>query len=109
MVPPGPRTGTRWQNQSTRYLQDRKLFPKILLSLVVIIFMELFSSFLISGLKQIRCFISRPLKTLRLLPGNTIDSNKLVIGIDINGESRAYPIQIIGYHHQVKDTVGNIL
>ena len=39
--------------------------------------------------------------------GNTIDSNKLVIGIDIHGESRAYPIQIIGYHHQVKDTVGN--
>ncbi|HTI89919.1 MAG TPA: DUF3179 domain-containing (seleno)protein, partial [Puia sp.] len=25
----------------------------------------------------------------------------------LNGEARAYPIQVIGYHHQVRDTVGN--
>ena len=25
----------------------------------------------------------------------------------INGEAKAYPIQLIGYHHQVMDTVGN--
>jgi len=39
--------------------------------------------------------------------GNKTDSNKLIIGIEISGQARAYPIQIIGYHHQVKDTVGN--
>jgi len=31
----------------------------------------------------------------------------LVIGVVINGEAKAYPIQIIGYHHQVRDTIGN--
>ncbi len=31
----------------------------------------------------------------------------LVIGVAINGEAKAFPIQIIGYHHQVVDTVGN--
>lgn len=31
----------------------------------------------------------------------------LVIGVAINGEAKAYPIQIIGYHHQVRDTIGN--
>jgi len=31
----------------------------------------------------------------------------LVIGVAINGEAKAFPIQIIGYHHQVKDTIGN--
>lgn len=35
------------------------------------------------------------------------DKSKLVIAVDINGESKAYPIQLIGYHHQVVDTVGN--
>lgn len=30
-----------------------------------------------------------------------------MIGVVINGEARAYPIQLIGYHHQVMDTVGN--
>ncbi|WP_339812406.1 DUF3179 domain-containing (seleno)protein [uncultured Imperialibacter sp.] len=30
----------------------------------------------------------------------------LVLGVEINGESKAYPIENIGYHHQVRDTVG---
>lgn len=30
----------------------------------------------------------------------------LVIGVEINGEAKAFPIQIIGYHHQVRDTIG---
>jgi len=38
---------------------------------------------------------------------DTTDKSKLVIGVVINGEAKAYPIQIIGYHHQVRDTVGN--
>ncbi|MBK7433430.1 MAG: DUF3179 domain-containing protein [Chitinophagaceae bacterium] len=37
---------------------------------------------------------------------NQVDSNQLVLGITLNGESKAYPIEIIGYHHQVRDTVG---
>ena len=35
-----------------------------------------------------------------------VDSDRLVIGFERNGEARAYPIQFIGYHHQVVDTVG---
>lgn len=37
---------------------------------------------------------------------NTVDTSKLILGVNINGEAKAYPIQIIGYHHQVRDTVG---
>lgn len=36
---------------------------------------------------------------------NSIPMDKLVIGIHFNGEYRAYPIQLIAYHHQVMDTV----
>jgi hypothetical protein len=35
-----------------------------------------------------------------------IDQRQLVLGLYINGEAKAYPIEIIGYHHQVRDTVG---
>lgn len=35
------------------------------------------------------------------------DRSKLIIGVVVNGEAKAYPIQLIGYHHQVVDTVGN--
>ena len=38
---------------------------------------------------------------------NKVDRKKLVIGVVSNNEAKAYPIQVIGYHHQVRDTVGN--
>ena len=37
---------------------------------------------------------------------NKVDPNRLVIGVSINGEAKAYPIQFLGYHHHIQDTVG---
>ena len=37
---------------------------------------------------------------------NKVDSNRLVIGVSNNGEAKAYPIQFLGYHHHIQDTVG---
>jgi hypothetical protein len=37
---------------------------------------------------------------------NTVKPDKLVLGIEHNGQAKAYPIQFMGYHHQVLDTVG---
>jgi len=37
---------------------------------------------------------------------NKVDTDRLVIGVSNNGEAKAYPIQFLGYHHQVQDTVG---
>ena len=36
---------------------------------------------------------------------NVVEMARLVVGIEIDGEARAYPVQFIGYHHQVRDTV----
>jgi len=49
----------------------------------------------------------QPTTKLFIPASNSIDKSKLVIGVVINGEAKAYPIQLIGYHHQVIDTVGN--
>jgi hypothetical protein len=37
---------------------------------------------------------------------STVDTARLVVGVEIGGDARAYPVQFIGYHHQVRDTVG---
>lgn len=37
---------------------------------------------------------------------DSAQAEKIVMGIVINGEEAAYPIQFLGYHHQVRDTVG---
>lgn len=33
-------------------------------------------------------------------------AHSLVIAVERNGDARAYPIELIGYHHQVLDTIG---
>lgn len=37
---------------------------------------------------------------------NKVDSGRLVIGVSINGEAKAYPIRFLGYHHHIQDTIG---
>ena len=37
---------------------------------------------------------------------NALDENAVVIGVENNGQAKAYPIRFLAYHHQVQDTVG---
>jgi Protein of unknown function (DUF3179) len=45
-------------------------------------------------------------KILASAKENKVPGKQLVMGITINGIAKAYPIEIIGYHHQVRDTIG---
>jgi len=36
---------------------------------------------------------------------NKVDKSRLVIGVEYQGQAKAYPIQYLGYHHQVLDTI----
>jgi hypothetical protein len=36
---------------------------------------------------------------------SVVEPDRLVVGIAMRGEARAYPLQFIGYHHQVRDTI----
>ncbi|HUB61321.1 MAG TPA: DUF3179 domain-containing (seleno)protein [Puia sp.] len=38
---------------------------------------------------------------------HSLIGNPLVIGLVVNDQAKAYPIRLIGYHHQVRDTLGN--
>ena len=37
---------------------------------------------------------------------NRLSLNSIVIGVENNGKTKAYPIQFLVYHHQVQDTIG---
>ena len=89
-----------------RIFSAKKTLPKVLLSLFILLYgiIYFFFNFRFEADKM---FYQPTVKNFTTVSGNGIDSNKLVIGIEINGEARAYPIQLIGYHHQVRDTVGN--
>jgi hypothetical protein len=53
-----------------------------------------------------RMFIAPKTVSMKPLEQNHVEPGRLVVGVELNGEARAYPIQFIGYHHQVRDTVG---
>ncbi len=53
-----------------------------------------------------RLFYSPKNKILSNAVENNVPLDKLVIGVAINGEAKAYPVEMIAYHHQVQDTVG---
>jgi hypothetical protein len=39
---------------------------------------------------------------------NKVPINYLIVGIENNGEAKAYPVNYIGYHHKVQDNVGGM-
>ena len=46
-------------------------------------------------------------RTLVMAPvaSNRVALNRLVVGIELDGQAKAYPLQFIGYHHQVRDSL----
>ena len=44
--------------------------------------------------------------SMRPAAQNRVPLDRLVVGIEVKGEARAYPLMFIGYHHQVPDVAG---
>jgi hypothetical protein len=53
-----------------------------------------------------RIFIAPKAVNMQPADRNVVQMARLVVGIELNGDARAYPVQFIGYHHQVRDSVG---
>jgi hypothetical protein len=85
--------------------QRWKIWQKILLFLVLAFYSVIFYFFNFR-FEADKMFYQPKNKNFASGIDNKIDSNKLIIGVAINGEAKAFPIQIIGYHHQVRDTIG---
>jgi hypothetical protein len=83
----------------------RGLWRKLLLSGVVLVYLMIFYLFNFKFLAD-KMFYQPKNKSLVSVAANVIDTNQLVIGSFINNQAKAYPIQLIGYHHQVQDTIG---
>ena len=85
--------------------RQNKLWKKILLSFFLILYAVIFYFFNFR-FEADKMFYQPKHKNFASINPSGADT-VLVIGVAINGEAKAFPIQIIGYHHQVKDTIGN--
>lgn len=87
-------------------LKHSKTWKKILLTAGLLLYGVIFFFFNFR-FEADKMFYQPQSKIFTDSASNRIASDKLVIGVAINGEAKAYPIQLIGYHHQVRDTIGN--
>ena len=44
--------------------------------------------------------------TFKTQAENVLKDSSIVLGVEYNGEAKAYPMRFITYHHQVQDTIG---
>jgi hypothetical protein len=86
------RSGSKW-----------KIFGLVLVSLAYLVVTYMFN-FVMEADKM---FYQPTHKHFASYANNKIDTNKLVLCVSLNGTTKAYPIQLIGYHHQVVDSIGN--
>jgi hypothetical protein len=86
--------------------RKRSLGPKIALAVIAVFYVVIFYFFNFR-FEADKMFYQPRNKTFATAATNAIDPRRLVIGVVIDHQARAYPIQLIGYHHQVKDTIGN--
>ena len=84
-----------------RTVGSRKwLVPASLVVLAVVTYMANFKMAADQMFKQPTSLVMRPAAR------NSVPLDRLVVGIEINGDARAYPLRFIGYHHHVRDVVG---
>lgn len=81
-------------------------WQKISLAAIIVLYAVIFF-FFNYRFEADKMFYQPGQKIFATAAADTTDKNKLIIGVAVNGEAKAYPIQVIGYHHQVMDTIGN--
>jgi len=84
------------------YLRTGKVGLKITLVAILLVYGVVFYLFNFKFLAD-KMFYQPSVK--QFLADST-NPDRLVIGVAVKGAAKAYPIEIIGYHHQVRDTVG---
>jgi hypothetical protein len=83
-----------------------RTWEKIVLPLILLSYAVVFYAFNFR-LAADKIFYQPVNKNFTTASDTSMDRSKLVIGVVVDGQAKAYPIQLIGYHHQVVDTLGN--
>ncbi|HZG24807.1 MAG TPA: DUF3179 domain-containing (seleno)protein, partial [Chitinophagaceae bacterium] len=90
-----------------RVFKFSKTWRKVTASIAVVAYFVVFFMFNFR-FEADRMFYQPKTKSFASATDFASDTSMLVIGVALNGEAKAYPIQVIGYHHQVRDTVGGL-
>ncbi|MES2371769.1 MAG: DUF3179 domain-containing (seleno)protein [Bacteroidota bacterium] len=85
-------------------LAKGKIWQKTLLVLVILLYLFIYYLFNFRFLAD-KIFYEPTENAFVPAAADTTNKDRLIIGVVINNEAKAYPIELIGYHHQVIDSM----
>src|SRR6185369_12714992 len=87
------------------YWKNGKLKQKIISSVFLVLALAIF--YLANFIAQAdKIFLQPNHQFFSSVVDNKVDERSIVIGVAINGEAKAVPVNVIGYHHRISDSVG---
>ncbi|HUQ66310.1 MAG TPA: DUF3179 domain-containing (seleno)protein [Flavitalea sp.] len=89
-----------------RIINEGRLRTRIILAVTTLLYVTIFF-FINFHFEADKMFYQPKHKVFARVHSDTTKRSKLVIGVALNDEAKAYPVELIGYHHQVRDTIGN--
>jgi hypothetical protein len=81
---------------------NRRKWLRILALLPTLAIVYLFNFVMVAD----RMFLQPSELILKNAADNNVPLDRLIIGIEHNGEAKAYPVEFLAYHHQVQDSIG---
>ena len=88
-----------------KIIKGNSIWEKVGLSILSLVYIGIFYAFTFV-MEADKMFLQPTHTYFYKIAENKIPIDKLVIGVAENGLQKAYPIQFIGYHHQVRDSIG---
>ena len=88
-----------------KIIKGNSIWEKIGLAILSLVYIAIFYVFTFM-MEADKMFLQPTHTYFYKIAENKIPIDKLVIGVTENGIEKAYPIQLIGYHHQVRDSIG---
>ena len=86
-------------------IKGNSIWEKVGLGILSLVYIGIFYAFTFV-MEADKMFLQPTHTYFYKIAENKIPIDKLVIGVAENGLQKAYPIQFIGYHHQVRDSIG---
>ena len=88
-----------------KIIKGNSIWEKVGLGILSLVYIGIFYAFTFV-MEADKMFLQPTHTYFYKIAENKIPLDKLVIGVTENGIDKAYPIQLIGYHHQVRDSIG---
>lgn len=89
----------------TLFASPKKIIRKTFTVLLFLLYGIVFYFFNFKFLAE-KIFYQPEHKILASGAANIMPPETVILGVALHGQAKAYPLELIGYHHQVRDTIG---